>query len=123
MGAAPLSLSTWQALTLAAILFHHSNVALPLRLERALCRILMTPRMHGIHHSVVADETNSNWSTIFSWPDYLHRTTRLGIAQDRISIGVPELRELSQVSFFRLLVLPWRMPLQRVSGTSNSSST
>ena len=89
VGAGPLSLSAWQITTLVAILFHHSNVALPVGLERRLCRVLMTPRLHGIHHSVVEDETNSNWSTIFSWPDYLHRTIRLDVPQQAIQIGAP----------------------------------
>src|SRR6185503_6617510 len=33
-----------------ANLFHHSNLRLPIRLERALNWVLVTPRMHGIHH-------------------------------------------------------------------------
>src|SRR5947208_1487204 len=70
-------------------MFHTSNVALPIALERRLCRVLMTPRLHGIHHSVVEDETDSNWSTIFSWPDYLHRTIRLDVPQHAIQIGAP----------------------------------
>jgi len=89
IGAGPLSLSAWQITTLVAILFHHSNAALPIGLERRLCRVFMTPRLHGIHHSTVEDETNSNWSTIFSWPDYLHRTIRLDVPQQVIEIGAP----------------------------------
>ena len=52
IGAAPLSLSTWQTLTTMAIFFHHSNWRLPYGIERWLCRLLVTPRMHGIHHSI-----------------------------------------------------------------------
>jgi sterol desaturase/sphingolipid hydroxylase (fatty acid hydroxylase superfamily) len=44
-----------------ATLFHHSNVRLPITFERSLNKIIVTPRMHGIHHSIVKDETNSNW--------------------------------------------------------------
>jgi hypothetical protein len=46
------------------------------------------PRMHGIHHSVVRDETNSNYSVVFSWWDRLHRTLRLHVPQNKIRIGV-----------------------------------
>jgi sterol desaturase/sphingolipid hydroxylase (fatty acid hydroxylase superfamily) len=35
-------------------------------LERVLNWVLVTPRMHGIHHSQVRDETNSNYSVVFS---------------------------------------------------------
>jgi sterol desaturase/sphingolipid hydroxylase (fatty acid hydroxylase superfamily) len=92
VGAAPLSLSVWQTTTLVAILFHHANVALPIQLERRLCRLVMTPRMHGIHHSIVRDETDANWSTILSWPDYLHRTVRLDVPQRAVEIGAPTVR-------------------------------
>jgi sterol desaturase/sphingolipid hydroxylase (fatty acid hydroxylase superfamily) len=69
--------------------FHHSNVRLPIRLERLLNLVLVTPRMHGIHHSQVRDETNSNYSVVFSWWDRLHRTIGLNIPQSAITIGVP----------------------------------
>ena len=45
---------------------HHSNLRLPIRLERWLNRFLVTPRMHGIHHSQVRRETNSNYDVVFS---------------------------------------------------------
>lgn len=117
VGASPLALSAWQTMTMVAILFHHSNIALPMRLERWLCRLVMTPRMHGIHHSIVEAETNSNWSTIFSWPDYLHRTQRLNVPQQRIRIGVPEARTPAELTLRRLVRMPfwtqppwWRLP-------------
>src|SRR5207237_236233 len=52
-----------------AVQFQHSNWRLPLTLERALNLCLVTPRMHGIHHSIVERETNSNWGTVFVWWD------------------------------------------------------
>lgn len=117
IGAAPLALSSWQLLTLVAILFHHGNVALPLRAERWLCRLLMTPRMHGIHHSTVAEEANSNWSTIFAWPDYVHGTVRLNVPQHAVTVGVPEFPKRSELTLGRLLAMPfgaqrpsWRRP-------------
>ena len=71
-----------------ATLFHHSNVRFPIRIERWLNFILVTPRMHGIHHSEEFDETNSNWSSVFSWWDRLHRTLRLNVSQSIIDIGI-----------------------------------
>jgi sterol desaturase/sphingolipid hydroxylase (fatty acid hydroxylase superfamily) len=40
----------------ANTLFHHSNIRLPIGLERVVNKILVTPRMHGIHHSQVKSE-------------------------------------------------------------------
>src|SRR6476646_8496959 len=68
-GITPLSLIVFFIGLEAATLFHHSNWRLPVRLERLLNRVMVTPRMHGIHHSIVERETNSNWGTIFCWWD------------------------------------------------------
>lgn len=106
IGAPPLSLSVWQTLTLLAILFHHSNVELPLETERWLCRLVTTPRMHGIHHSVMDDERDSNWSTILSFPDYLHGTVKLNIPQKQIIIGVPEEQNPDQLTLGKLMLMP-----------------
>ena len=70
-------------------LFHHSNVRLPIGLERRLNWVLVTPRMHGIHHSKRFGEVNSNWSSVFSWWDRLHGSFRADIPQSEIDIGVP----------------------------------
>jgi sterol desaturase/sphingolipid hydroxylase (fatty acid hydroxylase superfamily) len=106
IGAAPLSLSTWQTLTTMAILFHHSNWRLPYGIERWLCRLIVTPRMHGIHHSIIMDETDANWATIFSFPDFLHRTIRLNVPQQKLIIGLPVLRSENELSFRKLIPMP-----------------
>jgi sterol desaturase/sphingolipid hydroxylase (fatty acid hydroxylase superfamily) len=89
-------------------LFHHSNVRLPIRIERLLNLVLVTPRMHGIHHSQVRDETNSNYSVVFSWWDRLHRTLGLNIPQSEIVIGVPAYSHPEDNRLSNSLVLPFR---------------
>jgi sterol desaturase/sphingolipid hydroxylase (fatty acid hydroxylase superfamily) len=108
IGASPRTLAVWQTATLLAILFHHANVAVPVAVERWLCRLIVTPRMHGIHHSIVQDETDANWSTIFSWPDYLHRTRKLNVPQQALTMGVPAYREPRELTFWQLIALPFR---------------
>ncbi|HZD54884.1 MAG TPA: sterol desaturase family protein [Candidatus Aquicultoraceae bacterium] len=106
LGVSPPGLSLWQTLTLLEILFHHSNVRLPIEFERRLSRVIVTPRMHGIHHSIVHEETDSNWATIFSWPDYLHRTARLNVPQGEITIGVPAFQDPEELTLKGVLELP-----------------
>ena len=106
-GVSTKGLALWQTLTLMEILFHHSNIRLPAGLERRLCRIIVTPRMHGIHHSIVREETDSNWSTIFSWPDRVHGTLRLNVPQDEITIGVPAFRNPEELTFGKLMKMPF----------------
>ncbi|MBW3638222.1 MAG: sterol desaturase family protein [Armatimonadetes bacterium] len=88
-GIAPLTLIVFEILFECAAQFHHSNWRLPLGIERPLNRIFVTPRMHGVHHSIVQRETDSNWGTIFSWWDKLHHSLHIDIPQDAITIGVP----------------------------------
>lgn len=106
IGAAPLALSAWQTLTTMAILFHHSNWRLPYRIERWLSRLIVTPRMHGIHHSIIMEETDANWSTIFSFPDFLHRTIRLNVPQEKLTIGLPVLRNENELTVRKLISMP-----------------
>jgi sterol desaturase/sphingolipid hydroxylase (fatty acid hydroxylase superfamily) len=100
-----------------ATLFHHSNVRLPINIERALNSIIVTPRMHGIHHSIVKGETNSNYSVIFRWWDLMHGTLRLKVKQSDVVIGVPAYLAPQDNGFLNLLILPvrkqrdyWRLP-------------
>jgi sterol desaturase/sphingolipid hydroxylase (fatty acid hydroxylase superfamily) len=107
-GIAPVMLFVFFIAFEAATLFHHSNWRLPIWFERILNYIIVTPRMHGIHHSIVQRETNSNWGTIFCWWDKLHRTFRGDIAQNEITIGVAAYRDENELSLGKLLVLPFR---------------
>lgn len=117
IGATPLSLSVWQTSLMVSILFHHSNVRLPIKAEQWLSYLIVTPRMHGIHHSIVPEETDSNWSSGLSLWDRLHGTLRLNVPQDEIVIGVPAYREPKEVELIKILVMPfaeerpvWRLP-------------
>ncbi len=87
--------------------FHHSNLRLPIALERALNWVIVTPRMHGIHHSDFKDETDSNFSVVFSFWDRLHGTLGLGIPQRSIRIGVPGYAEAGANRVRRVLALPF----------------
>jgi sterol desaturase/sphingolipid hydroxylase (fatty acid hydroxylase superfamily) len=77
--------------------------------------------MHGIHHSQIRGETDSNYSVVFSWWDRLHRTLGLSIPQSQIVIGVPAYAEPQDNRLWRALVLPFRRQRdywRRPDGTS-----
>src|SRR3989442_15214341 len=90
----------------AATLFHHSNWRLPINLERVLNLIIVTPRMHGIHHSIVQRETNSNWGTIFCWWADSHRKWRGDLPQEPVTTAVPATRVGTDLTLGNLLALP-----------------
>jgi sterol desaturase/sphingolipid hydroxylase (fatty acid hydroxylase superfamily) len=107
IGPSPRAFRLWQRWFLLSVVFHHSNVRLPLRLERLLSRLITTPRMHGIHHSAVRAHTESNWSSGLAVWDHLHRTFRLDVPQDAIAIGVPAFRSPADISLEPSLRLPF----------------
>jgi sterol desaturase/sphingolipid hydroxylase (fatty acid hydroxylase superfamily) len=107
LGVAPRPLSLWQTLLFVSIIFHHSNLRLPLWLERRLVRFIVTPRMHGIHHSIIEEETSSNWSSGLTIWDRLHGTLRLDIRQDEITVGVPAYRDPDEVTLPGLVEMPF----------------
>ena len=65
-------------------------------------QVIVTPRMHGIHHSTVRNETDSNWSSWFTVWDWLHGTLNLGVSQQAITIGVPAYRDATEVRFGKI---------------------
>ena len=86
----------WQYLLVLSISFHHSNLRLPDAVERVLSAVVMTPRLHGIHHSIDRELRDSNWSSGLTLWDRLHRTYRTE-PQVVIRLGVkglPSAREL-----------------------------
>ena len=108
IGASPQAVWTWQTILFASILFHHANVELPFGIERWLVRVVVTPRMHGIHHSDQFSETDSNWSSLLSLWDYLHGTILLAVPQREVTIGVPAWRNPRDVTLGRILLMPFR---------------
>lgn len=102
------SLFLYETIFQTGTLFHHSNVRLPIPIESRLVRLIVTPRMHGIHHSQVRGETNSNYATVFSFWDRLHRTLILNIPHDVIDIGIPGYAEKRDNSLGNALLAPFR---------------
>ncbi len=111
IGAGPFALWLWTAVLVGSVLFHHSNLRLPPAVDRALALLLVTPRMHGIHHSEVRRETDSNFSSLFTVWDRLHRTLLLDVPQPAVVIGVPGFRDPRRLGLRALLALPFtRLP-------------
>jgi len=120
IGLSPWMFSLWQVWFALCVMFHHSNIRLPLRGERLLNRLLVTPRMHAVHHSQVEAETNSNWSSGLTCWDWLHGTLRINVPQEKIEIGLPAFPDAGALGLPAILAMPfgeqpdtWRSPEQR----------
>jgi sterol desaturase/sphingolipid hydroxylase (fatty acid hydroxylase superfamily) len=74
LGIPAVAVLAYQLLAIAASLLSHANVRIPSRLEAILRRVVVTPDMHRIHHSVSGAEAHGNLGNLFSWWDRIFGT-------------------------------------------------
>jgi sterol desaturase/sphingolipid hydroxylase (fatty acid hydroxylase superfamily) len=93
----------------ATSLFNHANVALALLADTVVRRLIVTPDMHRVHHSIVVRETNSNFGFNLSWWDRLFGTYRAQPAAGHLDmiVGVEDFRDPRELDLGRMLVQPW----------------
>lgn len=110
LGPPVLAVIIFEIVLNATAMFNHSNVWLNPVIDKYLRLIIVTPDMHRVHHSVEADETNSNFGFSLPWWDRLFGTYR---AQPRegheaMHIGIHQYNKPEQVIWLhKLLVLPF----------------
>jgi len=110
VGAPAVAVLIFEILLNATSMFNHSNVGMPLWLDRILRWIVVTPDMHRVHHSVVVRETNSNFGFNLPWWDRLFGTYRSQPAagHDAMTIGIEQFREPDEQRLDRMLTQPFR---------------
>ncbi|MEM9234538.1 MAG: sterol desaturase family protein, partial [Pseudomonadota bacterium] len=69
-----VSVLIYDAFVLLGAAFHHSNVALPAKFERALRLLIVTPSHHWVHHHRIQADTDSNYGTVLTLWDRLFGT-------------------------------------------------
>ncbi len=99
------SVLLFEGLVLATAIFHHSDAALPPRLEAALAKVIITPSIHWVHHHAIRADTDSNYGTFFSFWDRLFGSASSTRRWRDMPIGVEGLRDRS---FLKLIATPLR---------------
>lgn len=64
----------YQSLSAFASQFNHANLRLPESIDRLLSYVIVTPRMHRVHHHHTQPYTDTNYGNIFSIWDRLFGT-------------------------------------------------
>ena len=108
-----LGLKMWQlvlyeVMLLPVIQFHHSNVNLSERWDRLLRIIIVSPNMHRVHHSRTQLETDSNYSSVFSFWDRLACTFRWREDVEAIELGLAEFADAKWQTIWGMLRTPFR---------------
>jgi len=91
-------------------MFNHSNASMPAWLDRTLRFILVTPDMHRVHHSILRNETDSNFGFNLPWWDRLFGTYRAQpeAGHTGMTIGIPIFRDPGELRIDRMLTQPFR---------------
>ncbi|WP_348680862.1 sterol desaturase family protein [Alteromonas mediterranea] len=92
-------------------LFNHANIRLSQKWDDKVGRVLITQRLHRIHHSQAKAESNSNYGFSVSWWDRLFNsfTPRAQYSDETLPIGqkdVPAVKE--NASIRALLMQPFK---------------
>lgn len=98
LGAPALAVIIFEVVLNATAMFNHSNVRMPLALDRLIRQFIVTPDMHRVHHSILDHETNSNFGFNLPWWDRLFGTYQDQPEQghEKMTIGIRDFREPKQ---------------------------
>lgn len=112
LGVPAIAVLIFEILLNTTSMFNHSNVKMPLGLDRWLRLIVVTPDMHRVHHSWYPKETNSNYGFNFPWWDRLLRTYRAQPkdGHETMTIGLNLFRDHKDQRIDRMLVQPFIGP-------------
>ncbi len=95
----------------ASSMFNHSNVRMPVNIDRLLRFVIVTPDMHRVHHSIEDDETNCNFGFSLPWWDRLfgtYRTQPRG-GHEAMTIGIRSFRQIKDCNRLPgMLSIPFR---------------
>ncbi|HUS97132.1 MAG TPA: sterol desaturase family protein [Hyphomicrobiaceae bacterium] len=110
LGAPALAVLLFEVLLNATAMFNHSNVRIPIGIDKVLRWFVVTPDMHRVHHSIIVRETNSNFGFNLPWWDRLFGTYRdqPERGHDDMVIGIEAFREPGEQRLDRMLSQPFR---------------
>jgi hypothetical protein len=104
----------------AIAMFNHSNIHIPIGVDRVLRLFVVTPDMHRVHHSVIICETNSNYGFNLPWWERFFGTYKdqPAMRHTDMVIELSQFRDPQKLSLPRLLIMPFvgdpgRVPINR----------
>jgi sterol desaturase/sphingolipid hydroxylase (fatty acid hydroxylase superfamily) len=112
LGPPAVAVLIFEVLLNATAMFNHSNIRLPAIADRVLRMIIVTPDMHRVHHSILPEETNSNFGFSLPWWDRLLGTYKAHpkAGHEGMTIGIGQFRTVRDLWLDRMLVQPLKGP-------------
>lgn len=109
LGAPAFAVLIFEVALNATSMFNHGNIRIPVKVDKIIRLLVVTPDMHRVHHSVIVRETNSNFGFSLPWWDRLFGTYRAQPAKGHtdMTIGLAPYRNPKELSLYRLLIMPF----------------
>ena len=110
LGPSAAAVLVFEAVLNGMSMFNHANAKIPLGVDAVLRKLVVTPDMHRVHHSISPNETNSNFGFNLSVWDRLFGTYRdqPAAGHEAMTIGIEQFRERRELRLDRLLLQPFR---------------
>lgn len=110
LGPLPIAVFVFEVLLNASAMFNHANTKLPLQLDNFIRKLVVTPDMHRVHHSIILHETDSNYGFFLSIWDRLFKTytAQPQKGHKEMVIGLEEFQTPSPVNLLWNLKLPFK---------------
>ncbi len=105
-GIKPNYLLSYEIALAIELIFHHSNLAVPRKLDKYLSYLIVTPNYHRSHHSQVFASTQSNYASFFTIWDRLFQTYYYPKYPEKIDLGLPEYPK--NLNILQLMLLPFK---------------
>ncbi|MBF0278523.1 MAG: sterol desaturase family protein [SAR324 cluster bacterium] len=119
LGPSAIAVLIFEVLLNATAMFNHGNILIPHNMDSHLRWMIVTPDMHRVHHSILAEETHSNFGFNLPWWDRLLGTYRPQPKEGHLqmTIGIELFREAKH------LLLPWLLiqPFLKNGASMNST--
>ncbi len=110
LGTSPIAVFWFEVALNACAMFNHSNINLPLTFDKYIRKLLVTPDMHRVHHSIIVNETDSNYGFCLSIWDRWFKTYNTQPQQGHYDmiIGLENQQHHSTSNFFWSLAFPFK---------------
>lgn len=112
LGPPAVAVLLFEVILNATAMFNHSNVRIPLKIDRVLRLFVVTPDMHRVHHSIDRAETDSNYGFNLPWWDRLlgTYTAQPRKGHEGMTIGIEQFRTVRDQWLDKMLIQPVRGP-------------
>lgn len=107
MGIGGEAILLYEVILNSNVYFHHSNINIPRKLDIVLSKVIVTPYIHRIHHSIKFKESNSNFSSFLVIWDKIFRSFTPQGEKSTLKYGIPGYNEEWAQKFYFLIKQPF----------------